>query len=357
MVCSQNAHVLAGTPAIHDFRHPPAATAGELALRVLDHTPAMVAYWGADLICRFSNAAYADWFGKSRAAMTNIAMADALGPLFAQNREQIVGVLEGNKQVFERAVVVADGSLRHSLMTYTPDIVDGQVQGFFVHVGDVSPLKQAEHALRSSNASLQATQILLADAIRSTERTRIARDLHDALGHQLTALKVNLELASRQLGASAPLDDARTLAKNLLAQVRQIVAMERGHHVADLHKALASLCAAIPAPTVTIVLAEEVEIYCPALAHTVFCCVQETLTNAMRHAHAQQVQVHLLSAPGGISLVMGDDGRGAPEQHEGNGLRGMRERVAGHAGKMSVSSQAGEGFHIQIWLPQRAEPL
>ncbi|MFZ6874121.1 PAS domain-containing protein [Undibacterium sp. Di27W] len=331
-----------------------------LALFVINRSPAMMAYWNTDLICQFSNDAYADWFGKSRAEMKGIAMRDALGEIFMFNRKEIQGALNGEKQVFERAVRVADGSLRHSLMTYTPRFKGGKVHGFFVHVADVTTLKLAEVELKSAYAELKATQILLSDAVRENERVRIARDLHDVLGHHLTALNLHLDLALRQTleqdqdaisGKSLAI--SRDLAQNLLNQVRAVVAMERSNHVSDLRQALQSLCSAIPDPQVTLEFAANLDIQCPVLAHTVFSCVQEGITNCIRHARAKKLHIHLARQQDGIILLMVDDGKGVSTDELGHGLSGMRERVSELGGRMHISSQPDEGFHLHIWLPQK----
>jgi PAS domain S-box-containing protein len=99
------------------------------------------------LICLFANAAYKDWFGKSRSALVGSTMRELLGPLFELNLPYIRGALAGEVQVFERSIPQPDGSVRESLATYTPDIVDGVVHGFFVQVADVTAMKrlQREH--------------------------------------------------------------------------------------------------------------------------------------------------------------------------------------------------------------------
>ena len=326
----------------------------DLALAVINNTPAMLAYWNKDLICQFSNDAYSDWFGKSHTEMKGIAMRDALGEIFDLNQKEIQGALQGKKQVFERTVRVADGSIRHSLMTYTPRIESQVVEGFFVHVADVTPLKLVELELKTANAELKATQILLDDAIRESERVRIARDLHDGMGHHLSALNLHLELALRQSvdQHQRSLEMARQLAKNILGQVRTVVALERSNHVGDLRQALLSLCNAIPEPQVILEIATNVDIQCPALVHTLFCCVQEALTNCIRHAQAQTLRIHLAHQPDSIILLMVDDGKGSRSINQGHGLTGMRERVTELGGRLQFDSQPGEGFQIHIWLPQ-----
>lgn len=121
-----------------------------LSLKVVDRIDAMVAYWDCNQICRFANEAYRSWFGRSRLEMIGITMQDLLGPLYALNLAYILGALRGEDQVFERQIPLPDGRIRHSLATYSPDIVDGVVVGFFVHVADISLIKHLEVELKLS---------------------------------------------------------------------------------------------------------------------------------------------------------------------------------------------------------------
>jgi PAS domain S-box-containing protein len=123
-----------------------------LGLLVADHVSAMLAYWDKNLICQFANAAYRDWFGKTREEMVGkISIKELLGPIYDKNLPYILGVLEGKHQTFEREIPTPSGSTRHSLANYFPDIVNGEVRGFFVHVADITNLKLLERELIKSN--------------------------------------------------------------------------------------------------------------------------------------------------------------------------------------------------------------
>lgn len=124
-----------------------------LGIKVADHISAMLAYWDKDLVCRFANAAYVNWFGKTKDEMIDkITIIELLGPLYEKNKQYIESVLKGEKQTFEREIPLPSGGTKHSLANYYPDIVDGQVVGFFVHVADVNELKLLEMELAKSNS-------------------------------------------------------------------------------------------------------------------------------------------------------------------------------------------------------------
>lgn len=213
--------------------------------------------------------------------------------------------------------------------------------------------RRASLALAAAHAELLGTQALLADTVRSSERLRIARDLHDAVGHHLTALNLHLELATRQLdGAAAPsLRTSRELAHDLLAEVRAMVGTERREQPIDLPAALRSLCAGIPTPRIALRVDPAFRTDSPAVAHTVFCCVQEAITNALRHAGAGRLTIELARRDGEILLDIADDGRGSGGRPEGHGLRGMRERLLAHGGQLAAGDRTGGGFALAVRMP------
>jgi PAS domain S-box-containing protein len=118
-----------------------------IALRVANQIPAMVAYWDADQRCVFSNDAYREWFGRSPEQMKGMTLKELLGPLYELNLRFILAALKGEKQIFERQIPLPGGGIRESIATYTPDLVDGVVRGFSVHVADVTSLREREAAL------------------------------------------------------------------------------------------------------------------------------------------------------------------------------------------------------------------
>jgi PAS domain S-box-containing protein len=132
-------------------------TIENLGLQVADHISAMLAYWDNQQICRFANHAYVDWFGKSREDMVNkITMKELLGPVYEKNLPFIHAVLEGEPQVFEREILTPSGEKRHSIANYYPDIVDGKIKGFFVHVADITRIKMLEMELKASELKFRS---------------------------------------------------------------------------------------------------------------------------------------------------------------------------------------------------------
>lgn len=161
---------------------------GDLALLISDHVNAMLAYWDKDLICRYANSAYVDWFGKTKEQMINkIRIDELLGPLYEKNLPYINGVLLGKKQLFEREIPIPDGSgVRHSLATYFPDIANGKVLGFFVHVADVTYLKNLEKEMASAKRETLRKIIETEEA----EKRHLVKILRESVNQRLVACKM-----------------------------------------------------------------------------------------------------------------------------------------------------------------------
>ena len=216
---------------------------------------------------------------------------------------------------------------------------------------------RARNELARANAELRATQVLLADSSRMAERVRISHELHDLLGHHLTALSLNLEAASHQTQGKAleSVEKAHSLAKLLLSDVREAVSTVRGRRQVDLAKALAPIVEDLPRPDVHLELAEDVEVSDPDQAHALVRCVQEIVTNAAKHGDADNLWITFRRMNAGLEVRAHDDGRGTKDVTPGNGLTGMRKRLEELGGRLKVASEPGRGFRVEAWIPL-AEP-
>ena len=217
--------------------------------------------------------------------------------------------------------------------------------------------REGRMGLAVAHAQLLATQELLADTLRMTERARISRDLHDAIGHHLTALNLHLNLGLRHAGDQAhpSFPIALELAKGLLVEVRGVVHGDRQERFIDLRRSLEVLCAGIPFPRVRLHCEHYVAVNTPALAHTLFRSIQEALTNVIRHSGASNVDVFLSSHLNGIAAEIHDDGIGVRSAPDGQGIRGMRSRIEEQRGTLSIANRQPRGLTVCLWLPLGVE--
>jgi signal transduction histidine kinase len=217
---------------------------------------------------------------------------------------------------------------------------------------------QAREEQRRLNAELRATRALLAESSRMSERLRISRELHDLLGHHLTALSLNLEVAGH-LAEGKALEHVRqshTLAKLLLTDVREAVSEMREERGIDLTNALRVLVEGVPALDVDLDLPERLQIDDPERAQVLLRCAQEIITNCVRHAGATQLTLRMTQGEHGIRLEASDNGRGCQHAMPGNGLRGMRERLSACGGQVDIITAPGQGFALDVRLPLEAAP-
>jgi signal transduction histidine kinase len=212
--------------------------------------------------------------------------------------------------------------------------------------------RQARADLAQVHESLLATRQLLAETTRAAERLRIAGELHDVLGHHLTALSLHLEAALHTPPEQTRerVQSAQELAKGLLREVRDVVSTLREDEPASL-AALGALGAGIEEPRVHLAVEPGADLSDPAVSHAVLRCAQEVFTNAVRHAGASNLWLEVSRADGSLTLHARDDGRGASEVHPGNGLCGMRERIEKLGGRLDVATAPGQGFTVTAWIP------
>jgi signal transduction histidine kinase len=225
----------------------------------------------------------------------------------------------------------------------------------FAFVSSVVVLRQnaARDELRRVNSELQATQSLLAENTRIAERVRIARELHDLVGHHLTALTLNLEVVTHLVDGKVleHVQQAHSLARLLLADVREVVSDMRRDDMVDLADALHTLIEGVPKPRIHLDLPSEEVKTEPERALVLLRCVQEMITNSVRHAKAANLWIRLSMTRDGLAMSARDDGIGADKVAVGNGLLGMAERLKQLGGKLEIESEPGAGFALHAWLP------
>jgi len=214
--------------------------------------------------------------------------------------------------------------------------------------------ERSRDALAAANAELLATRSLLDESVRDSERLRLARELHDVAGHSLTALKLNLRALQRkpELADDEQLALCARLADELLGDIRGLVQQMRLHDGVELGELVQRLAAPFPKPRLHMELDPGLRVPSLEQAEAVLRTVQEALTNAARHGHADNLYLHMHRSADELRLDIRDDGRGAGgELRFGNGLKGMRERLQAMGGGIEAKGGEGRGVQISAWLP------
>lgn len=222
---------------------------------------------------------------------------------------------------------------------------------FSMHVAHAE--MQARQELAQANTELRMTTELLEISSRTSERLRIARDLHDLLGHHLTALSLNLEVASHLSSGEAKehVERSNLIAKQLLGDVREVVSRLRNDEPVDLASSLESLRDVMVAPSLHLDFPSELAVADANVAQVALRTVQEIVTNAVRHSGARNLWLKLATVDRALSIDARDDGAGVDNVRFGNGLLGLRERVEQVRGTFEVTSMRGGGFSVHVTLP------
>ena len=217
--------------------------------------------------------------------------------------------------------------------------------------------------LRVANAELAAARERERDLAVAEERVRLARDIHDGLGHHLTVLNVQLQAAAKLIRsdtsqAAATISVCRDVAQAALAEVRQSVAAMRrtpldGRSLDEAVGALVQQFDRRSPVDARFVLNGTPMPLAPATATTLYRAAQEGLTNVQKHADAEHAMVALRFSPGDISLTVENDGAAtsAPSSGGGFGLAGLRERTEQLSGTFAAGPLPGGGFQLQLTLP------
>jgi PAS domain S-box-containing protein len=295
-----------------------------------------------------------------------------LGYVHPEERErvkQVVAQAIRNHEPFtmEERIVRADGEVRH-LLSQGALIVNakGEVGRMVGVCLDITERKRAEERVREYASRLQGLSLRLLEA-QETERRRIARELHDQIGQDLSVIKINLQTLKRLPGSGtlgSYIDETIRVVEGVLATARNLSLELRPSMLDDL-----GLAAALrwyldrQAQRAGFALHFEAETaekrVPPAIETACFRLAQEAVTNIMRHGHAARVDVQLDLDEHALRMRITDDGEGfdveAARQRasrgESFGLLGMEERALLAGGRLEIISAPGQGTEVHVHFP------
>ncbi|MFT4111845.1 sensor histidine kinase [Silvibacterium sp.] len=213
-----------------------------------------------------------------------------------------------------------------------------------------------------ANRKLQMAHEEIEQLAKVAERERIARDLHDVLGHTLSVIVLKAELAGRLIQrdgeqdrarAAAEIGDVEQTARKALTEVREAI---RGYRAEGLSAELQRAQSVLDAAGVTLVCDPQ-PLQLSASEESVLSLVlREAVTNIVRHAQASRCLLHFETSSEGTVLTVEDDGRGGL-QEEGNGVRGMRQRIEALGGQFATGDAANRrGTRLTIRIPAASAP-
>ncbi len=291
--------------------------------------------------------------------MASLAPGGLLGALLVVVSAQLAGVvgptagwawMAAQTSAFGAILVPALGLQNAATLA----AVFAAFEAFILYTSEIAERERRSSAeLARVNSQLVAAQARLSDSSRADERLRISRDLHDVAGHHLTALSLALEAARHAPPEQAPelLARAQGLTRRLLQDVRRVVGALRDPEVEDLGRALQAVGEGIARPEVHVAAPDVLRVEDAGTARATLRCVQEIVTNAIKHSDARHLWVEVAPSVGGLKIRARDDGQGISTINAGLGLRGMQERLEALGGRLHVASAAGRGFEVEAWIP------
>ena len=300
-----------------------------------------------------------------------LSFESTVGLVHPDNRAEVERTIRsasesGETFTLEHRIVRPDGAVRHlrSVGELIKDAAGRSVK-MAVSVLDITEQKHTEDALRASADRLQALSRRLVE-VQESERQNLARELHDRVGQQLTALGINLDILNRRFPGEAGaelrsrLEDSITLVESTADAIEDVMAELRPLMLDDygLLPALRWLSTQfIHRNGVGVAVRDtgRLERMDSAIEIALYRIVQEALTNIAKHAQAKHVDILVTNGPRGISLTVADDGIGFDSsgrdrlvKKTGWGIINMRERAQAVGGTLTIESKPGKGTRVMV---------
>jgi len=251
---------------------------------------------------------------------------------------------------------IAGATAGLTLLVLTRDLGGAALQGVSVVV--IGLLVFSVNETRRTNRALVEARYEIARLAVADERARIARDLHDTLGHSLTLIALKSELAGRVIRddpdrALGEIYDVEHAAREALASVRETVT---GYRTPTLAAELTDARRTLAAASIDTEIDGTDVPLSPAIDAVFAWTVREAVTNAVRHSGATRLRIRIRQSGDWATVEVSDDGRGpasGPEASiEGTGLKGLAERIHALGGQFDAGPAGGGGFRLDVRLPR-----
>jgi signal transduction histidine kinase len=214
--------------------------------------------------------------------------------------------------------------------------------------------RDARGSLALANVELLGTRSLVVEGVRQAERLRISRELHDSLGHQLTALRLQLELAARgadPLATRGAVVHAQALSRDAMTDLRAVVSAIQADDWTDFPAALHALAAGVPGTSIHVEAVEGFTVT-GEVGRVLFRCIQEAVTNSLKHSSGNGVWITLSQDAANLEVSVRDDGHGPRQFTRGFGLRGIEARAAELGGVGVAGRGPNGGFQVRVVVPR-----
>jgi signal transduction histidine kinase len=214
--------------------------------------------------------------------------------------------------------------------------------------------REARSSLAQANVELVGARSLVVEGVRQAERLRISRELHDNLGHQLTALRLQLELAGRHDEPSATQNavvQAQALSRDAMTDLRTVVSAIQAEDWTDFPAALHALAAGLPGTSIHVDAVDGFTVT-GEVGRVLFRCIQEGVTNSLKHSGGNGIWITLSQDAENLEISVRDDGLAPRQFTHGFGLRSIEARAAQLGGVAVAGRGPNGGFQVRLVVPR-----
>lgn len=213
--------------------------------------------------------------------------------------------------------------------------------------------------LKNKTGELKVAQGRLAEQSRRDERRKIRQDLHDKMGHELAAMNINLQLLEHKFpdkGADEKhtLVQAQEACQRLFSTLGNVVGELRKQTNAQFYEQLEQMIANVPSLTITLECDFALKIQDDVIADNLLCCIQEGITNILKHSRATRAWIIIKYDDHNLSVLLQDNGNTSTDIVAGNGIQGIKQRMGIIGGRAHTDILDTQGFEVSLTLPREA---
>ena len=209
--------------------------------------------------------------------------------------------------------------------------------------------------LKTLTAELSMTQVRLEESTRMEERRKIRQDLHDKMGHELAAMNAHLQILNKKLPGDQPnnLKEVQDACQRLFGTLSEVVGELKQQTSGHFYDHLLEMIDKVPGLDIRLDSTPDLRIKDAMIASQLLCCVQESLTNILKHSNARRADISIQNEGDDLIVRIRDNGDSVALLRPGNGLRGIRERMQRIGGNAEIDAQDEGGVAVTLRIHRR----
>lgn len=229
-----------------------------------------------------------------------------------------------------------------------------------VQINEKIKVKKLNQELKEVNRKLKEYSFKVEELTIENERNRVAQEIHDSLGHSLTALIMQLDFIEKIMNkdiekSRKTLIKSQNLARDCMKDVRKAVYALKDNKTSkgiifSINKLIENINFT-EGVNISLDYSDNIETLPPEYKNIIYKIIQETITNGIRHGEAGEFNIELYMNNGEIKLSIKDNGKGCNKVIKGNGLQGIQHRIESIGGSVEICTEEGKGFVLDVNVP------